>query len=387
MYYTIILSIILVAIYYLFVIKREFIPIPQLISIPIVIIIILIMRFSYTESQTLSYEYRGSLGVNAIYTEYWETWINKTCSREVCIQRDKNGNCTNYKTEYYDCSYCDENPPTWYIYDNVGGAVSIDNEYFKKLQRQWHSKLEFINKKRNIKRHLGCGVDGNAYKIIWDNKIHTSESIIHSKSYNNKVKVSNSTFNYKKISQKDVKKYNLYEYPEIYNFHYKQKPIQGLDKLNIPQVNKELIDKYYQYLNGNGEKTKGMVYVLLFPNKDINISSLQEQYWYGGNRNEVVICIGYEPNTLKLDWVKVFSWTKDKMVHVELREELMEIGTLDLLKMYKPIEKVMNTYYKPRDLKEFEYLDIVYPQWMYIVSLILSITLPIISFFIRFKNI
>lgn len=352
--------------------------------IPIVLLLIFISRSIFEYSGNTSTEYRGYLVHKAVYNEYWDTWVTRTCSvpcGEDC-STDSDGNVT-CVTVYcnVDCSYCDRNYPYWDVYDQLGRSYSIDDKYYNKLIKQWSATPVHINKNRNIKYKNGCGCDGNAYSIEWDTQLLTSEAVYRLESYKNHMKLSQSAFNYTEIPLKERLSKGVYDYPKTYEF-YKQKPVLGLDSLNIHSSDKYKIIKMYEYLNGLGHRTHNKTFILLFPDKDINLATLQENHWTGGNRNELVICIGYDSKSNKLTWVKPFSWTDNKRVSVEIREELMKMDTLDLIKAYPMIYRTIDKYFKPKDFEDFNYLSIDYPKGLYTFSWVSSLILTCIGIYL-----
>lgn len=331
-------------------------------------IIILSVKTLYEVGITVDTEYRGNLITTSKYYEYWSTWVEETCSRQDCTGSGKDEHCT---TVYYDCSHCDENPPHWVVEDNSGRTYSVSEEKWMKLLVQWNAKPEFINEHRDIDKHYSCGVNGNTYKIHWDNKIETSEASVSTKGYVNKILGSKNAFSYKEVTKEEKKLYGLYEYPEKYDL-YKQEVILGFDA--IPIQGKEIIRKEFEYLNGLGSQHHGKLFICLFPNKDMEASFKQEALWVGGKRNELTICIGYNPKTFKMDWVRAFSWDKDKRCIVESRESLMEVGNvLQWGTIFNKVYNIMVKYHKPRDFKDFNYLDIELPTWAIFLVYILTV--------------
>lgn len=340
--------------------------------IPVTWLFILIFRTCFESFGTTSTEYRGYLITNARHYEYWETWVEQTCSRQVpcgesCTtdSQDRTTCTTVYCTEYYDCSYCDKNPEYWEAIDNQGHSYSISKEKYERLTKQWINPPQKKDLARDIDFYGRCGCDGDRYDIWWNRDLLTSESAVRQESYTNIIKRSRSAFKYTEVDTSQVSKYGLYSYPKQYDF-YKQSPVLGLEKLKHLSVSqRDSIIKLYEYLNGYGYKTYNKTFVLLFPDKSIEAATYQESLWIGGNRNELVVCVGYDSKSLDLTWIKAFSWTDNKRVAVEIREELVNLKKLDLLRFYPRIFKTVNTYFKPKDFKDFDYLTIDYPTWTY----------------------
>ncbi len=316
-------------------------------------------------------EYNGSLVNKVRYYEPWETWVEKTCKKEYeCGTKEKPKTC--YKEE--DCSYCDEYSEEYLAYDVKGKEYSISSTQYQRLKTEW-SNSKFIELNRNIKHHWTCGKDGDAYESLWDNTIEHSESNVWTSSYENKTKVSHSTFHYPDIDNDQALKLGLFPYPTYYDV-YKQRVLLG--KFNNYVDNYSTLERKFQYLNSRlGMDKNARFYILLFEDKPLDIAFKQEAYWEGGNDNEVIICIGIDSKTKNLMWVKPFSWTSGKRTLVELREEIMDLGVLDMDKIYSLVDSSIRNYYVKKDFSEFSYLTVDLPTYAIIITYILSLLITL----------
>ena len=136
-----------------------------------------------------------------------------------------------------------------------------------------------------------------------------------------------------------------------------------------------------------GKKYSCKVFILLFKDKDINTAFKQEAYWDGGNRNEVVICIGVKSNG-DIDWVKPFSWTKNKILMPNLREDIIQYKNLNNSEnIVKSIEKNVVRYFKWRDFSnDFKYLTYEPTNTQIIVIYLLSIISSVLIMAWSIKN-
>lgn len=335
-------------------------------------VFILIFKFTVEKVQVSDTEYRGSTVVEARYYESWETWVKRTCYRTVKV-----GKTTT--TVPYDCSYCDHNPARWTVVNSLGEEYSINEKYYNYLIKIWKATPSFVELNRRIVHHFGCGKDGDMYRIVWNKDPLSAKSTTSSNSYENRVQAAHSAFDFLDVTEEDKKRYKLFDYPEVDGWH--QETVLGLD--SIPSISKEKVALFKQmsdYINGEvGPKKHARVYFLFFTSPDQIAGSMQEAYWDGGNDNELVVCIGIDPKTQNLRWVKPFSWTPKRRVLPDVREEIMGVGTLDPLKICRAVEGVVLKEYKRKDFREFSYLTVDPPAWAIWVTAIIT---ALITFFI-----
>lgn len=335
-------------------------------------------KFVFEKIEMQSTEYLGALTVKAEYYESYETWVNKTCSRKVRSGTDSKGNAT-YRTEYYDCSYCDYTSSSWNIVDNIGAKYSISQAEFLRLTKLWNSKPQFVDLNRHINYHGGCGKDGDKYVIQWDRNPLTSVPTTNSRSYENRIKAAHTSFDFIDLTEEDIIKYDLYEYPKI--FHYDQNCVLGLDSVRwIKTGEKAYFTKMINYINGEiGPVKHGRIYFLFFVDKPSVVGRLQESFWSGGNGNEMIICVGISSTSRNLQWVYPFSWTPNRKLVIDIREDLMSIKEFNASKLFSITEKLMLSQWKRKDFKEFSYVSVEIPIWSKIVIWILSIIITVLT--------
>lgn len=313
---------------------------------PLASTLLVVISYYSMKSVALSdVEYNGHLIVAARYYEPYDTWVKKTCSYTTCSGSGKSRTCT---THYYDCSYCDHTEASYSMIDSEGFEISISREKYLQLKQQWKTTPHFIELDRNIKYHDGCGKDGDAYEIHWDGKKSSSETYTSKREFSNILKCNHSAFNYPVIEESVVKKEGLFEYPVIEEYGY-QKSVLGLHNIKLT--------KYLDYLNGAyGKKYKVRVYTLFFKNKDISTAFKQEAYWDGGNQNEIVVCIGLNSKN-HITWVKPFSWCDNRLVLVDIKDDLLEAKILNEEVFYTIYKNAIVKSWKYKSFEDFDYLS------------------------------
>src|SRR5690606_30318617 len=139
--------------------------------------------------------------------------------------------------------------------------------------------------------------------------------------YENRVRVSSSTYAIKKPSKEIFDQYKLYDYAPVYE-GFKQRVIQG--------VNDPIAEKKFQVLNAKlGRKKQFKAYVLVFNNPSRQAGLYQEDQWEGGNKNELNITIGIDKQG-NVKWCHVFSWTDKRDIVVNTRTFIEKQGKLNL---------------------------------------------------------
>ena len=330
------------------------------------ILFIGIFKFSVGKIQVNDTEYHGALVVEARYYEYWETYVHKTCSRTTKVGKST-------ITTYYDCSYCDENPPRWTVVNSQGKEFSISEAKYNELMKRWKSSPEFVELNRDIDYHGSCGKDGDMYRVIWNNIPATSESSTTEHWYENRVQAAHTAFDFPEVTEEDVKQYKLYNYPEVQG--YSQETALGID--SIPWLSNAKRNEFRQwsnYLNGYlGPKKHARIYYLFFLDLPQQAALLQEAYWDGGNDNELVICIGLGSHTTNIQWVKPFSWTPERKILPDIREGIMSKPGFDIDNISSVTWKYVEQEWKRKDFKEFSYVTVDPPGWAKWVTWIFTI--------------
>ena len=327
----------------------------------------LIFKFSVEKIQTSDTEYHSSLIRSARYYEAYTTWVHKTCSRTIKVGKTST-------TVYYDCSYCDENGPSWEVENYNGETFDVSEAFYKQLRKRWNSPETFVELNRDIEYHGTCGSDGDMYEINWDLSPITAEQTVSSHSYENRIQAAHTAFDFPEVSEYDVKQYKLYDYPEINGFGFSQDVVLGEDSIKwLSKKEKAWAERLMQFSSGYwGHNKHGKIWILLYQDLPQTSALMQEAYWDGGNDNDIVICIGLSSKSKELQWTKVFSWTPKRKILVDLREDIMNTKYLNFLKIQKILDKRMPKF-KRKDFKEFSYITVEPPTWAVVVTFIITI--------------
>ena len=125
-------------------------------------------------------------------------------------------------------------------------------------------------------------------------------------------------------------------------------------------------------LRERGPKKQVNAIVVVAKTNDPNYEYALRDAWEGANKNDVVLIIG-STEYPKIDFVRVLSWTKNETFKIELRDAVLEKGTVDRTIIPLMMEQIDKNFER-RHMAEFEYLDgeIDPPMWLIVVLLALT---------------
>lgn len=103
-----------------------------------------------------------------------------------------------------------------------------------------------------------------------------------------------------------------------------------------------------------------------------------EQSWIGGKQNDITVVTNVD-NDGKIQWVGIMAWTKNELFKVKLRDDLMELGTIDKDKYFQTVEQDINKYFVRKHMSDFEYLraSIKPSKNEWIISMLISLLIGI----------
>lgn len=203
-------------------------------------------------------------------------------------------------------------------------------------------------------------------------KVQTGQSVAQRKSYVNWVKaVPESLFNVNS-SEKEKYEQSIPEYPiKVYDYHYLNRVLAvGVSIPDIDQWNTDLSNE----LKLLGPKKQANVVVVVTNITDPTYAHGLKSSWLGGKKNDIVVVIGTS-SWPTIDWVDVFSWSKNDLINVSLRDNLLALGQLDRVKFMEILRTDIMANFDRRPMAEFEYLkdEIDPPVWLIIVTMIVGL--------------
>ena len=274
----------------------------------------------------------------------WDEWIERTCTRTVHDGYDKDGHEITHEEEY-DCSYREYHPERWCYTDNYNREHYFYSkaEFDRAMAELGYPKSVF----RDMHRHY-YRIDGDAQDYFYDNSIPHLRPLVWEHSYKNKIQASHSIFKFEDISDSEADSLGLYRYPNVTD--YDQDVVLGF------KCGKE-VHKRYKYINSMyGARKQFRMYVLVFRNQPLEISEKQKSYWQGSNKNEFVICLGYNTKTGRIDWCNPFSWCDKPDLEIATKRYFRENPKMNLANYPMWLESHLNLW-KRKEFKDFDYIE------------------------------
>jgi hypothetical protein len=343
-----------------------------LLIVPSALIILLMntIMVSYNTSDT---EYLGSYIKKVNYYEPWDERV--PCRHPIyCTRTYPCGSAKSPRTctSTYVCGHVhaydvDYHPEYWTKEDNYKEEYDISHSEFIYLRKLFATNQYFVELNRDYH-----SIDGDAYSTNWAGEPERSSVITKEGSYTNKIRASHSVFKFENITEKEVAKWSLYEYPAVTD--YKQKVVLG--KKVDGRTERKL-----QYINGYyGPKKQFKLFVLFFKNQSMDVVNKQRSYWEGGNKNEFVVCIGVD-NSGRFEWVDAFSWMSKPALEVEVEEFISRTEDVKLKKFADWLPNQVAAHWKRRDFQDFEYLQMELTEtqlwWIMIILMIYNVAMSV----------
>lgn len=129
--------------------------------------------------------------------------------------------------------------------------------------------------------------------------------------------------------------------------------------------------------------TKKVNLVVVLHSLDKNFEEAYKNKNLGGKINDVTLLLNVDKEG-NINSVNAYSWSKDDLLNIKLRDAILDIGKFDDEKVSQAIGNIIVQSYEGRDIKEFEYLDseVELPEWAIYFLLIFGTLFPFVSAFV-----
>jgi len=325
-------------------------------------------------------EYWGDEVAYVVEEEPWNEWVSQTCSESYPCGTDSKGNTT-YCTRTYDCSYQDDVGPKWYVMTKLGIYIGISENKYEKLKKQFGGNRVKTKTRRNYSKNDRCvsssgtkfqgqrvGNMSYVWRVNWDKMYDTQEPIVTIHTYENRIKSSDYTvFNFIEVTDEKADSLKLFKYP-----------IFDRDYFTYPSVlgwNNKKVQKEYQKINGAlGYDKQVRIWVLIHKTTDETIGDMQENYWVGGNKNELVINIGVDGEN-NIVWNRVFTWSNSAGMVSNIHKYIQgkKLNEKDMLDIASYVKGEVNNRWERLSFEQFDYLTVEPPLWAVVMAYVFTL--------------
>lgn len=333
-----------------------------LVGIPVLLVIF--SKFLVESLQTMDTEYWGGWTTTA---EYYEDWNERVSCRhpkyrtETYTTTDSKGRTTTHTRQVRDGNMhaydVDYHPEHWDLRTSNGERLSINSSRFGFLAQRFGNRV-FVDLHRSYHSN-----DGDKHVTTWTGTEETFDTVVTKHSYENRVVVSDSIFNYPEVEESTKKDYGLYDYPALNS--YKQRAILGPGggqaDLRLRHWNAKL-----------GRLKQVKMFVCVFQNQPKQAALEQESYWKGGNKNEFISCVGIDKEQ-KVKWSYVFSWSESDGLKIRARDYLMGQEKLDLTAYVDWLAPEVRKDFVRKPFADFAYLTVEPPGWAVFLVYLLTL--------------
>ena len=290
---------------------------------------------------TRDLERHTGMAVRARYYEDWNEYVHKMCTRTV-------GSGKNARTEIYDCSYVAYHGPEWEVEDSNGNVVSISEADYRRLVSRFGNELF-----HDLHRHYYTD-DGDMYFTDWDQSDSKLQPVTTLHAYENRVQAASGVLAFPEVDDPAAK--GLYEYP------LSNGPLDD-DAILGSAPDRDMANRTLMMWNAKiGRQKEVRIWILLFHAKPRSAGFDQESYWKGGNKNEVVVCIGTDGSG-KASWCHPFCWSPDgntsnDTMKVEIRDFVEKQHALSLPTVVDNVVQQVKEKFQRKQFAEFSYVHV-----------------------------
>ncbi|HLD25997.1 MAG TPA: hypothetical protein VJC05_03075 [Candidatus Andersenbacteria bacterium] len=324
-------------------------------------ILIFVCKFGTQKSLTHDTEYWGGWMTKAEHYEDWDEQV-PCCHPKFTTTIDSKGNSHTVFAGFQHSYDVDYHPPYWQVSDSNGIAKRIDEQTFNKLVTR------FGNHERIVLNRDYHSNDGDKYVTTWPGDDQTLVPITTLHSYENRVQATHTIIEFNQV---DPKRYNLFEYPEIRGYY--QCPAilgdGGPTKAKAERITSRTNAKL-------GKRKQIRIWILIFKDKPLDAAFDQRDYWKGGNKNELIVCIGVN-KAHQVQWCYPISWTEVESLKVDARNFVIgqKGKPLDLVAIANWLHKACAERFVRKQFADFDYLTIDPPAWGYVLTFVLTIAI------------
>lgn len=285
----------------------------------------------------------------AVFYPYWHEYYT---TQEPVYSTDSKGKSyiSGYRTVHHHIDHHEH----WTAYYSTGAGKHRTEGDFEISKAKYNEILKNMSggqqeTQKPYKSNFDHG-DRNIY--IAKQKTGYIYPIAITKYFENKIKAAPSLFDFAKVPEG----IDLWEWPETHET-FKSKRLLGKAQ--------ELISiREWDLLNSDLGPVKKVNLIMVGFDDDPQIyAQYLQSKWIGGKKNDLVICFGGGDTNKPADWSYVFGWTNEEIVKKNLQTLLLTHPINDDILNDIKMEVAQN--YKIKEWRDFDYLEVPIPSWIY----------------------
>lgn len=245
---------------------------------------------------------------------------------QTCSGSGNDRRCTDdYKTQY---NYYYPWEQNWLVHSNIGKSWTIAR----------------------------VDAQGAAEPLRWA-EVNIGDPVSKTNSYINYVRASASSLFNKDARLAEQYKEIIPEYPiDIYDYYKVDRVITTLE-IEIDNIS-EYNTKLSKALSILGPERQANAVILITSITDKLFGDAVINAWRGAKKNDIIIIIGVDNSTnLNIKWLKIYSWSKNKLFDVELRDSILDVGNIQNPELLiNNLKSITLEHFERQSMAEFEYL-------------------------------
>jgi hypothetical protein len=306
-------------------------------------------------------------------TETWSGQIERAVHYPFWVERyeiehdikDAKGNVTgHYTTTHYR-----DHDEYWEAETTLHTSFYIDESFYSQICMKFRTKGGKLHETEDGSKSGFHSGDKNIYPAY--NRSSFVYPVTTTRSWDNRVKAAATVFNFAKVPTNIA----VFPYPE-------NRDVLASDRLKGTAANAVNLFKFDQMNARLGPYKKVNVILCGFGDQGPEIAQWQRAKWFGGKKNDLVLCYG--GSEVKPSWAVVFGWTDAELVKKNLETILLENPVNDAI--LPLVEQEVGVNYRIKDWSKFDYITIYPPKWCYIAFIIVMIGVQISYYVFAFGN-
>lgn len=288
--------------------------------------------------------------------DYVSSWVAKVRYDEAWNERvttTETYNDSRGRTRTRTVTRIVEHPPEWHAFGAHGGSKPIAQRRYEELVRAWEAAPARIELNRDYHSR-----DGDRYEAAFPGEDERLVPFTTTVSYENRTLAAPSLFSYDREVTGPVIAYPGWVHESLPSALGAVRPdeARALDVLNARI----------------GAAHGVRVWVLVVEDAPLSRGHDQEVAWKGGHRGDLVVVVSVAPDRA-VQWCHVFGWTRAETLKVQIRQQVTDRPTLDLVPVVAWMRENVPGSYIRRDFGEFAYLPVTVPWWVYLIAAVVSV--------------